>query len=121
MPKLTRKYAGALPIARRLDIADVQDQERLYAALQEQCYFWDSAGGVWTFTALAAADEPTPLVRVRVWAATERVEQAASEIATFYTGRGYTLSERSAPYVCRPPKQRESRVYLAFVPPQECP
>jgi hypothetical protein len=115
----TRKYSQAVAAATAKGISVDGSQDALYQRLTEGGYFWDSGACVWAYAEPAAADDPTPLVRVRVWAASAIVEREAQQEIADRQARGYTLIERSDPYVCRPPKQRESRVYLAFLPPQE--
>jgi hypothetical protein len=55
------------------------------------------------------------MIRIRVWAATEKVADAADAVAEAMPQYGLRLIERSEPYICRPPKQAESRIYLTFV------
>lgn len=118
MPKMTAKYAGALAVAskafRHTDPLPSDNQEELYQALQKKGYFWDSSAKEWEYHAPEAAQEPTPLVHIRVWADAEVVEAAADEVVEQL--RQFRLVERSRPYPCRPPKQFESRVYLKFLP-----
>lgn len=115
----TRKYSQAVTTATATSISTEGTQDALYQRLTEAGYFWDSGASVWQYAEPATADDPTPLVRVRVWAASTIVEHEAQHEIAARQAQGYTLIERSDPYVCRPPKQRESRVYLAFLPPQE--
>ena len=115
----TRKYSQAVATATAQAISTAGDQESLYQRLAEAGYFWDSGAGIWQYAEPTAADEPTPLIRVRVWAASEIVAREAQREVADWQARGYTLVERSDPYICRPPKQRESRVYLAFLPPAD--
>lgn len=117
MPKMTKKYSSAVQVAGHLlDLLPGDNQEELYRALNEKGYFWNSETGKWEFTAAMAADEPTKFIRVRVWAETFTVLDAANQVAQAMQSKGYELQERSDAYVCRPPKQKESRVYLTFLP-----
>jgi hypothetical protein len=125
MPKMTAKYQHALTTARhhngnmglpfeqRIIITD--DQETLYAKLNQAGYFWDSSRREWIYHEPEAADEPTALIMVRVWSDSEIIDEAADEIINGVK-KVWKLVERSTPYQCRPPKQGESRVYLKFLP-----
>lgn len=132
MPKMTAKYAGALatqrhhngnlslPFDQRIVVPDRENQEALYQALQEAGYFWDSAAKSWDYHEPAQADDPTPLIMIRAWAAGEIVGEAVDDLraalAAHPRTKSWQLVERSLPYQCRPPKQRESRIYLKFMP-----
>ena len=123
MAKMTAKYSGALEAARRakLNVGD-SNQEQLYAGLQYAGYFWDSNTKQWEYHEPELADEPTPLVMIRVWADAEIIEEAADLIITRLTLKAlpkdkiWQLVERSPAYGCRPPKQKEARIYLKFLP-----
>lgn len=97
MPKQTAKYRGACDVARRHNIALNGNQPDLYERHDIQ-----------------DADEPTPLIMVRVWANAEIAEEAADDIIN--QAKDWVLVERSKAYPCRPPKQREARIYLRFLP-----
>lgn len=114
MAKMTAKYKGAVEIARSKNIPITDDQEALYAALGKAGVLWDKMKG-WYDVSLEPADQPSDVLRVRVWAKTEDVEAQARLIVRTLTSGGYRLVEQSQPYVCRPPKQLESRVYLTFI------
>jgi hypothetical protein len=116
---MTAKYSMALEAARQygLTVRPGIDQEELYSLLQESNHQWDSDRKAWIALMEEPADDPTPLVMVRVWADMEIVEEAADDVESAYKKRGYRLFERSEPYRCRPPKQLEARVYLKFTPP----
>ncbi len=116
MPKMTAKYSSAVAQANVLSLDVTGDQEQLYAALEKNDLMWDSDQKQWLQLVNEAADEPTELVMVRFWAETERVERYANEIQKHLEQLGCKLVEKSRPYVCRPPKQKESRVYLKVLP-----
>lgn len=125
MPKMTAKYAGALAIAskafRHTDpLPNDNDQEGLYTALQQRGYFWDSQIKQWEYHEPEAADDPTPLVMIRIWSDIEITSEMADDLqaalAEFPRTKGWQLIERSTPYQCRPPKQLEARIYLKFLP-----
>lgn len=119
MPRMTAKYTSALGTALDLGLvasdrerAPVQDE--LYQRLNTQGYFWDSEAQQWV---KGEAPEPArQTVAIRVWADTDLVAAAADDVVAAMAARGYTLDERSDPYICRPPRQLESRVYLTFLP-----
>lgn len=107
--KQTKKYTKACEIATLAH----ETQESLYKQLNGLGFFWDSKLQKWIRDD-RVADAPTNLIRVRVWAATDKVEQAANCLIEGYTEYDLKLQERSDPYQCRPPKQGESRIYLTF-------
>lgn len=124
MPKKTAKYLQACTTATQqagitaLQIMGMANQDELYERLQKQGYHWNSKAGEWEYHKPESANDPTPLLYIRVWADADAVEQAADEVSQKLAG-GYALVERSRPYPCRPPKQLESRVYLKFLPKQK--
>jgi hypothetical protein len=115
MPKMTAKYSAALQTARLAEIGPSDDQEVLYTDLQDNGYFWDSRLKRWEFTPEEDSDEPTPLILVRVWADEAIIHEAADDLIRT-NKRHWQLVERSEPYRCRPPKQKEARIYLRFLP-----
>lgn len=117
MPRMTKKYTEAVNTARRVGIrATGGDQEWLYRMLAEQNYQWDSDAGAWNHLPSLPADAPSLLIRVRVWANGEIVGLMADGVVESMLAAGLRLVERSQSYPCRPPQQRESRVYLTFEP-----
>lgn len=114
MAKMTAKYAGAFAIARTKNIPITDDQEELYAALGKAGFLWDKMKH-WYDASQEPAEQPSDVLRVRVWAKTEDVEAQARLIVQTLTSNRYRLVEQSQPYVCRPPKQLESRIYLTFM------
>lgn len=120
MPKMTAKYSRAIYAYQKTpkELDRLDDQERLYTYLQEHGYFWDSETKRWEYHEPADADDPTPLVMLRVWADGEILEEAVSDLVDLIkrSKLPWDLIEKSPPYGCRPPKQREGRVYLKFMP-----
>lgn len=115
MPRMTVKYNKANVIANALGIdVNRREQPSLYAQLNEAGYFWNSDAQVWQ-QSTEPPDPPTQLIRVRVWAESSRVADAAADIVSSIELDGYRLLEQSESYQCRPPKQLESRIYLSFV------
>lgn len=118
MPKLTLKYSSAIAMAQQLGLGFKQgaDQEAVYQALGQQGFAWKSKLQRWEHVA-DTADEPTRLLRIRVWTDGEIVPEAVDTIVQALDRQGYELLERSEPLPCRPPKQLEGRIYLTFQPP----
>lgn len=112
--KQTKKYTKACEIATLTH----DNQESLYKQLNALGFFWDSKIQNWLRDD-RLADAPTNLIRVRVWAATEKVEQAADCFIEACGEYDLKLQEKSEPYQCRPPKQGESRIYLTFTDNKE--
>lgn len=107
--KQTKKYSGAIAIL----TYPHQHQDELYQELNRIGFFWDSKSSQW----VRDDSIPSPasdLVRVRVWAASDKVEQAAQLFIEAASQSGLIFVEASKPYVCRPPQQNDSRVYLTF-------
>ena len=94
------------------------NQERLYDHLQGAGFFWNSANKEWEEHDQRDADEPTGLIMIRVWADSDIVEDVADDVVS-RTKNILTLVEKSKPYICRPPKQLEARVYLRFIPKEK--
>lgn len=113
MPKRTVKYVKALEVAEYLQMPNVTDQERLYCSLTESGFFWNPDTKVWEQTN-QIADPPSEVIRVRLWTDSTKVRGVAYQVKTVLEESGYELLEQSEPYVCRPPKQLDSRVYLTF-------
>ncbi|MCB0190595.1 MAG: hypothetical protein KDJ65_01480 [Anaerolineae bacterium] len=120
MPRMTAKYSQALNTYQHTqkELARLDDQETLYTYLQEEGYFWDSSAKQWEYFEPEEADDPTPLVMIRVWADGEIIEEAAGDLINLIkrSKLPWELIEKSNVYGCRPPKQREGRVYLKFLP-----
>jgi hypothetical protein len=113
--KRTKKYVEAVKVA-KCGLMDWENQrEMLYEVLQSNGYMWDSKAGEWLHLPSMEADDPSPLIKVRVWAERGGVETEATQIVKFYQEKGYTLVEKSKVLPCRPPKQKEGRVYLYFL------
>jgi hypothetical protein len=115
MPKMTTKYSSALATARTAKVSTNGDQETLYHRLNEAGLWWDSKAGEWINFNTAPANEPTPKLMVRVWSPADRAQSDADEIIKGLRGK-YKLISRQGPYPCRPPQQKEHRVYLEFLP-----
>lgn len=115
MPKMTAKYSSALAVARKLKLSTSGNQEMTYHRLMDAGYFWNGKTQEWECLANEPAEVASPLLRVRVWASLETVQEQAKSIGGLMTTMGYQLVEMSPAYVCRPPKQNEGRVYLTFL------
>ncbi|QSJ17713.1 hypothetical protein JYQ62_02200 [Nostoc sp. UHCC 0702] len=90
-----------------------QTQDELYAELNRLGYYWDSKTKEW-IRDKTLPDEATKLIKVRVWAATNKVEDAAALFVEKAEEMGLKLLEKSKLCQNRPPNQLESRIYLYF-------
>ena len=115
MPKMTAKYSGALAVARREKLSTSGTQEEIYDRLTRGGWWWNSDRKEWEYHEIKESDAPTPFVLVRVWADEEIVQEVADDTIKALK-KIYNLIERSEAYRCRPPKQREARIYLRFMP-----
>ena len=111
--KRTAKYVAAETVALKAGLT-FQNQTDLYDQLAKLAYMWDSKAGQWLYLPFMDADEPSPLIKVRVWANKKHVEEVALDIIVKMQDYNYELLERSEVYACRPPKHKEGRVYLVF-------
>lgn len=112
---MTAKYSSARQTALKHDLSLNGDQETLYKRLNETGLWWDSKQGEWINFDDEPADEPTPKIMIRVWAEQKKVEGATNEVIKGLRGK-LKLIARTVPYPCRPPKQKEYRIYLEFLP-----
>lgn len=111
--RMTQKFKKALHTAQHQNLPTSQDREWLYGTLNDEGFWWDCKQGEWVRFATEPSDEPTPLVMVRVWASETNIEEAVRVVEGAFSN-GFTRILKSKPYPCRPPKQREHRVYLQF-------
>jgi hypothetical protein len=112
----TKKYVAAVETSKKSGLRDWATQEGLYELLKCNGYMWDSKTGEWLYLPEMAADAPSPLIKMRVWADMDVVKMVADTIASAMPHLGGELVDRSEGYPCRPPKQLEGRVYLTFKP-----
>lgn len=116
--KQTKKFKTAYEKAIELKLFKrgnaIENQEWLYRKLNDLGVFWDSKQGKWVTFALEPTNAPTPLIRVRVWGSTGEALDTAVKLVKGAFGNGFECVNHSLPYVCRPPQQLESRVYLEF-------
>lgn len=116
MPRMTEKYRKAILKADDIGTrgnAPIEDQEWLYDHLYKSGWYWDSKVKRWEYHSIAKAEAPTPQVLIRVWADLSHVENTAKWVVRSLKPELH-LVEQSKVYPCRPPKQREGRVYLRF-------
>lgn len=112
--KFSTAYEKAISLAIIKRGTPLESQDWLYQKLMEEGVFWDAKLGEWIEFHKEPANAPTPLIRVRVWGATgEKLEEAVALVKGAFAN-GFEVINQSMPYVCRPPQQRESRVYLEF-------
>ena len=114
MTRQTDKFIKALTISGQ---SSNTPHQIVYQFLAERGFYWDSTSKQWIFTDPEQNDPPSSLYKIRVWAATEEVEAIAQAVIVGLHQQGYQLSEKSIPYICRPPKANESRIYLSFFLP----
>lgn len=107
--KKTKKYS------RGCDILTFphNNQDDLYSELNRLGWFWNSKNQEWERND-KLPDPASELIKIRVWAASNKVENAADLVVESMEEKGFSLLEKSSPYICRPPKQSESRIYLSF-------
>lgn len=107
--KQTQKYSKATQILK----FPHQTQEELYLELNRLGWYWQPKTKEWKRDD-TPAKEPTTLIKVRVWADTRKVKQAAELFIENAETMGLILVEKTHPYQCRPPLQKESIIYLLF-------
>ena len=107
--KKTAKYSKACCIL----TFPHSSQEQLYSELNRLGWYWQPDNKEWERDD-TPANSATKLIKIRVWAAKEIVENAAELFSENAESNGLRLIEKSPPYPCRPPKQLESRIYLTF-------
>ena len=110
--KKTKKYTTASDIL----TFPHNNQEDLYKELNRLGFYWNARTQNWERND-RLPDPASELVRIRVWANSKVVENAADLVVEGMEEKGFSLLEKSEPYQCRPPKQLESRIYLSF---REC-
>ena len=116
--KQTKKFISACQKAIEKGVfkrgTPIESQDWLYQKLMDAGVMWDSKIGKWVEFNREPANAPTPVIRVRVWGATgENLDEAVRTVKGAF-GNGFEMVNQSLPYVCRPPQQLESRVYLEF-------
>lgn len=111
--RITEKYRKAIQIRHRLKIR-TEDREELYQQLNKNSYFWNSERKKWEKIS-TAANPPTELIKVRIWADARITETVASKLIEALAKKGLRKMNCSKPYLCRPPEHLESRMYIEFV------
>ena len=106
--KRTKKYVAAEAIALEIGVPINDD---IYQNLQENNYFWDSDLGEW----IPRGENPTSNeIEIRICSDSKKVSEDCDRIIQILSKQGLTLEDKSQPYICRPPKQLKSRIYLTF-------
>jgi|GEM_PF-3495367 len=108
--KKTAKYSKA---SERLTFPH-STQEELYRELNRLGYYWQPDSKDWIRDDTPAKDA-TNLVKVRVWASSDKITQVVELLLEGLADSGLKLVEQSEPYSCRPPQQNDSRIYLTFM------
>ena len=98
--KQTAKYLGACQIL----IYPHSNQDELYSELNRLGWYWQSKDKKWVRDD-TPAKEASKFVRVRIIAATNKVEQAAQLFSESAADMGLKFVEKSEPYLCRPPNR----------------
>jgi hypothetical protein len=107
--KKTQKYSKA---CEKLTFPH-STQDELYAELNRLGWYWQASQKEWVRDD-RIPNEATKLVKVRVWADSKKVADAAALIIESVESNGLRLLQKSPPYSCRPPQQLEGRIYLEF-------
>lgn len=107
--KQTKKYTSACS---RLTISH-STQEQLYQELNRLGWFWDKKQQQWVRDE-RVAESPSKLIKFRIWAGKDKVEEISSILQEALLPYGINLLEKSEPYLCRPPQQNDARVYTTF-------
>lgn len=117
--RITEKYRKATEIAQSLNLT-TENREELYQQLNSHSYFWNSEKKDWEKIS-TKADPPTELIKIRIWADARITESVASELIEALAKKGLRVMNCSEPYLCRPPKNLESRIYMDLTKnPEEC-
>ena len=109
--KRTQKYSQACGIL----TFPHSTQEELYQELNRLGWYWQPSQKQWIRDE-REANPATNLIKVRIWAASDKVNDAAQHFVEASSDMGLRLIEQSQSYPCRPPNQNESRIYLTFEP-----
>ncbi len=107
--KQTQKYTSATQILTFLHT----NQDELYQELNRLGWYWQPKKKAWERDDTPAL-EASKLIKIRIWADSKKVDEAAALFIENAESAGLRLVEKSQPYPCRPPHQNDSRVYLTF-------
>lgn len=105
----TKKYASACEI---LTFPHVT-QEQLYQELNRLGWFWDSKKQQWIRDD-RIAEAPSKLIKIRLWANKDKVEQIADVLQEALAPYGLKVIEKSELCLCRPPQQNDARIYFTL-------
>lgn len=90
-------------------------QDQLYQELNRLGWWWNSKKQEWERDETLGASEPSKLIKIRIWTDSTKVQQIADLFIESLESLGFKIQEKSDPYVCRPPQQNDSRIYLTFL------
>jgi hypothetical protein len=107
--KKTQKYSQACAIL----TYPHSTQEQLYSELNRLGWYWIADQKKWERDE-REANPTTNLIKIRVWAASDKVNNVAQHFVEAATDMGLRLVDQSQSYPCRPPNQNEARIYLTF-------
>jgi len=111
--RVTEKYRKALRLGVPLKIT-TKEREQLYLQLNQKSYFWNSEKKKWEKIS-TEAKPPTELIKIRIWADARITETVSSELIEALAQKGLRITNKSKNYLCRPPENLESRIYLEFI------
>ncbi|BDA76618.1 hypothetical protein CAL7716_107840 (plasmid) [Calothrix sp. PCC 7716] len=107
--KQTQKYSQATQIL----TYPHTNQEQLYQELNRLGWYWNAKKKKWERDD-TPAQEASKLIKIRIMASVQKVEQAAEIFIENAEDAGLKLLEKSELYPCRPPNQNDARIYLTF-------
>lgn len=108
--KNTQKYRLALQISN----IKHDHQDILYEELNKLGYCWNSKIKQWVKHE-GESNPPLEGLRIRLWSDQKDMDEYSTIIKEICQAHGLKLLESSKPYPCRPPQEKETRVYLYFI------
>ncbi|MDJ0509259.1 MAG: hypothetical protein QNJ64_08410 [Crocosphaera sp.] len=106
----TQKYVKATQIL----TTNHSSQEQLYQELNRLGWWWNAKLKEWERNE-QLAEPPMEGLKMRLWGNNEEIEDYADLIIQLLRENGYSIVDKSQPYLCRPPQQNKSRIYLHII------
>ena len=106
----TQKYVKATQIL----TINHSHQEQLYQELNKLGWWWNAKLKEWERND-QLADPPMEGFKIRLWGNNEEIEHYSQLITQFLRENGCSIVDKSKPYVCRPPQQNQSIIYLHII------
>ena len=100
-------------LIKALEILPLCDHTKIYQELNTKGYVWDTKKKRWY--KVKQTPITSHLVNIRISANHENIDAIVDDLLERLPS-DWRLDSRSNPYPCRPPNQKESRVYLSFTP-----